>query len=59
MHGKSFALFLLQEPFNAEPRRPDLIASYITPVDMFYKRNHGPIPIVDDIERSFTPFVGL
>ncbi|KAF9666235.1 hypothetical protein SADUNF_Sadunf16G0208500 [Salix dunnii] len=38
-------------PFNAEPPRSALIASYITPVDFFYKRNHGPIPVVDDIER--------
>ncbi|CAL5370428.1 unnamed protein product [Camellia sinensis] len=40
-----------KEPFNAEPLRSDLISSYVTPVDFFYKRNHGPIPIVDDIER--------
>ncbi|KAL6011053.1 hypothetical protein ACLOJK_001497 [Asimina triloba] len=42
-----------KEPFNAEPPRSALIASYVTPVDMFYKRNHGPIPIVDDIERQY------
>lgn len=42
---------LLQEPFNAEPPRSALITSYVTPVEYFYKRNHGPIPIVDDIER--------
>lgn len=46
-----FAWNLLQEPFNAEPPRAALISSYITSVDYFYKRNHGPIPIVDDIER--------
>ncbi|KAL0004563.1 hypothetical protein SO802_012124 [Lithocarpus litseifolius] len=41
-----------QEPFNAEPSRSALISSsYVTPVDLFYKRNHGPVPIVDDIER--------
>lgn len=40
-----------QQPFNAEPHRSTLVSSYITPVDFFYKRNHGPIPIVDDIER--------
>ncbi|KAI3832127.1 hypothetical protein MKX03_001489 [Papaver bracteatum] len=36
-----------KEPFNAEPPRSALISSYVTPVDIFYKRNHGPIPIVD------------
>lgn len=41
----------MQEPFNAEPLRLDLVSSYVTPVDFFYKRNHGPIPIVEDIER--------
>ncbi|PHT57175.1 Sulfite oxidase [Capsicum baccatum] len=40
-----------KEPFNAEPTRSDLITSYVTPVEFFYKRNHGPIPVVDDIER--------
>ncbi|KAI3847289.1 hypothetical protein MKW98_022422 [Papaver atlanticum] len=40
-----------KEPFNAEPPRSALISSYVTPVDFFYKRNHGPIPIVDDISR--------
>ncbi|CAL4892398.1 unnamed protein product [Urochloa decumbens] len=39
-----------KEPFNAEPARRDLVASYITPVDLFFKRNHGPIPILDDID---------
>ncbi|GMP29666.1 hypothetical protein CsSME_00004662 [Camellia sinensis var. sinensis] len=47
--------FLLQEPFNAEPPRSALVSSYMTPVDFFYKRNHGPIPIVDDIERYVLP----
>ncbi|GAA0151001.1 reductase [Lithospermum erythrorhizon] len=39
-----------KEPFNAEPPRSNLISSYVTPVDLFYKRNHGPIPVVEDIE---------
>lgn len=42
---------LAQEPFNAEPPRSVLNSSYVTPVDFFYKRNHGPIPLVDDIAR--------
>ncbi|CAN6446888.1 unnamed protein product [Victoria cruziana] len=48
-----------KEPFNAEPLRCNLIASYITPVDMFYKRNHGPIPLVDDIDRYRVIMNGL
>eukprot|EP00262_Sarcandra_glabra_P004260 TRINITY_DN1521_c1_g1_i3.p1 TRINITY_DN1521_c1_g1~~TRINITY_DN1521_c1_g1_i3.p1 ORF type:complete len:415 (+),score=76.09 TRINITY_DN1521_c1_g1_i3:54-1247(+) len=46
-------------PFNAEPPRSALISSYVTSVDMFYKRNHGPIPIVDDIERYCVSICGL
>ncbi|KAE8652262.1 hypothetical protein Csa_022470 [Cucumis sativus] len=47
------------EPFNAEPPRSALISSYITPVHFFYKRNHGPIPLVDDIERYCVSINGL
>ncbi|OVA17511.1 Oxidoreductase [Macleaya cordata] len=47
------------EPFNAEPPRSALISSYVTPVDFFYKRNHGPIPIVDDIDRYYVSICGL
>lgn len=48
---KKYNVFLVQEPFNAEPLRCNLLGSYITTVDMFYKRNHGPIPLVDNIDR--------
>ncbi|WCJ27470.1 sulfite oxidase [Euphorbia peplus] len=48
-----------KEPFNAEPRRLDLVSSYVTPVDFFYKRNHGPIPVVDEIERYSVTVCGL
>ncbi|KAJ6800115.1 sulfite oxidase [Iris pallida] len=48
-----------KEPFNAEPQRTALVTSYITPVDLFYKRNHGPIPVVDDIERFRVSIGGL
>ncbi|XP_022750471.1 sulfite oxidase-like [Durio zibethinus] len=48
-----------KEPFNAEPPRSALVSSYVTPVDLFYKRNHGPIPVVDDIERYFVDICGL
>ncbi|KAL5581369.1 hypothetical protein UlMin_013811 [Ulmus minor] len=48
-----------KEPFNAEPPRSALICSYVTPIDLFYKRNHGPIPVVDDIERYSVSISGL
>jgi sulfite oxidase len=48
-----------KEPFNAEPPRSALISSYVTPVDLFYKRNHGPIPIVHDLERYCVSISGL
>ncbi|GFP98975.1 sulfite oxidase [Phtheirospermum japonicum] len=48
-----------KEPFNAEPRRLDLVWSYITPVEFFYKRNHGPIPVVDDLDKYSVSFTGL
>ncbi|KAF3327694.1 sulfite oxidase [Carex littledalei] len=48
-----------KEPFNAEPTRQDLIVSYITPVDYFYKRNHGPIPILEDNGRYSLAIDGL
>ncbi|XP_072989487.1 sulfite oxidase [Typha latifolia] len=48
-----------KEPFNAEPPRAALISSYVTPVDYFYKRNHGPIPIVDNVERYSLAVGGL
>ncbi|XP_010250746.1 PREDICTED: sulfite oxidase isoform X2 [Nelumbo nucifera] len=48
-----------KEPFNAEPPRSALVSSYITPIDLFYKRNHGPIPLVDDIERYSVSICGL
>lgn len=50
---------MIQEPFNAEPPRSALVSSYVTPVDLFYKRNHGPIPIVDHLERSLSLSLSL
>ncbi|KAL3653829.1 hypothetical protein CASFOL_003510 [Castilleja foliolosa] len=48
-----------KEPFNAEPRRSDLVWSYVTPVEFFYKRNHGPIPVVDDLDKYSVSVTGL
>ncbi|HEY0937590.1 MAG TPA: sulfite oxidase [Trebonia sp.] len=35
------------DPFNAEPPRAALAGRVLTPVDSFYSRNHGPIPVID------------
>ncbi|OAE18131.1 hypothetical protein AXG93_4101s1180 [Marchantia polymorpha subsp. ruderalis] len=48
-----------KEPFNAEPPPSALVASYITPIDMFYKRNHGPIPILKDPSSYRLEITGL
>ncbi|CAA0833809.1 Sulfite oxidase [Striga hermonthica] len=48
-----------KEPYNAEPHRSALAASYVTPVEFFYKRNHGPIPIVDHIDKYCVSITGL
>ncbi|KAG8482981.1 hypothetical protein CXB51_022011 [Gossypium anomalum] len=53
------SFFFFAVPFNAEPPRSALASSYVTPVDLFYKRNHGPIPVVDDIERYCVDICGL
>ncbi|GFY88133.1 sulfite oxidase [Actinidia rufa] len=52
-------VFLTTEPFNAEPPRISLISSYLTPVDFFYERNHGPVPVVDDIQSYRLAIGGL
>ncbi|XP_057826768.2 sulfite oxidase isoform X1 [Cryptomeria japonica] len=48
-----------KDPFNAETPRAALVESYVTPVDMFFKRNHGPIPILDDPQRYRVTVDGL
>ncbi|KAL0087160.1 Oxidoreductase, molybdopterin-binding domain-containing protein [Phycomyces blakesleeanus] len=35
-------------PFNAEPTPPDLVKNYITPIQYFFCRSHGPIPDLQD-----------
>jgi sulfite oxidase len=35
------------EPFNAEPPPAALAGEELTPVEAFYSRNHGPIPVLD------------
>ena len=34
-------------PCNAEPKGADLARSYLTPSNLFFVRNHGPVPVVD------------
>ncbi len=34
------------DPYNAEPPRAALADLMLTPVDSFYGRNHGPIPLI-------------
>ena len=36
-----------QEPFNAEPTSATLAGHYLTPIEAFYSRNHGPVPQLD------------
>ena len=35
------------EPFNAEPARAALAEDPLTPADVFYSRNHSPVPDLD------------
>ena len=43
-----------EEPFNAEPARAALAEHALTPLDVFYSRNHGPIPDVDPEDWRLT-----
>lgn len=40
-----------QKPFNAEPPVQILVQNYLTPNDIFYVRNHLPVPNLD--EKSY------
>jgi hypothetical protein len=33
-----------ETPLNAEPSASELVKADITPIDLLYHRNHGPIP---------------
>jgi sulfite oxidase len=47
-YGKRDEMIVYQaEPYNAEPTPAALDGLPITPVNLFYGRNHGPIPHVD------------
>lgn len=46
--GKHESLIVREaDPFNAEPPPARLRASFITPTELFYVRNHAPVPRVD------------
>jgi len=35
------------DPYNAEPAPSALAEKMLTPLDSFYGRNHGPVPVID------------
>ena len=44
-----------KEPFNAEPEDlAEFIKHYITPTNLVYGRNHGPIPDIKEDEYVLT-----
>jgi len=50
------SLYIHQEhPFNAEPADPaELIKHPITPANLVYGRNHGPIPDIQEKDYTLT-----
>ena len=42
------------KPYNAEAPTELLVKTRITPVDLFLKRNHGPVPDIDEDTYSLT-----
>ena len=48
LHGKDSRLRIRQEsPFNAGPPPEEMRRTFVTPNDLFFVRNHGPVPAVD------------
>jgi sulfite oxidase len=48
LYGKRADMLVHEaDPFNAEPSSAALAAGFLTPVDTFYSRNHGPVPEID------------
>src|SRR5688572_22348110 len=45
--------FHTRSPNNAEPSLPDLVQTWITPVEKFYIRSHGPNPEIKN-DAEFT-----
>jgi sulfite oxidase len=45
LYGKRADMLVHEaEPYNAEPTAAALAEAFVTPVDTFYSRNHGPVP---------------
>jgi sulfite oxidase len=42
------------DPYNAEPACDALAGRMLTPLDSFYARNHGPVPLIDPQEWRLT-----
>jgi len=37
------------DPYNAEPARHALAGHHVTAIEIFYSRNHGPVPEIDPV----------
>ncbi|KAI5820506.1 putative sulfite oxidase [Pyronema omphalodes] len=46
--------YSIDEPLNREPSLRELISSFITPAEISYDRNHGPLPHIDPQEYTLT-----
>lgn len=42
------------DPFNAEPSGSALVEHMLTPAEVFYSRNHAPVPVLDPQDWSLT-----
>jgi sulfite oxidase len=47
MTGSRGLTIFEREPLNASTPPDTLIETFITPVEVFFKRNHAPIPVID------------
>ena len=47
------------KPFNSEPPPELLIDNYITPNELFFVRNHLPVPQVDDVSKFCLELSGV
>ena len=48
LHGKpQDTIVHEEEPFNAEPPAPALAGAALTPIERFYVRGHGSVPVAD------------
>ncbi|KAG1438307.1 hypothetical protein G6F56_012693 [Rhizopus delemar] len=47
-HEEHTLIIRKEAPFNAEPSLLDLVQHYITPETLFFCRNHGPMPTLDE-----------